>query len=114
MCKSVDVCVCVCVRVVPLCFASVLSFFVAVGLLECCLHFSRCVGAFLYLHFWSLVFCIFCVFIFGRCVVPFSAPSFLSLCGAFLCLHFWSLCGAVFCVFWLQCARKVSVCGKGW
>ena len=129
-------CVCVCVYVCEfvatkwvglrvhvffLCFifwccwvvVSVLKFFRCCWVAaRCCLHFGRCVGAFLCLYFW-LCFEFFCVFIFVRCVVPFlhlllvavwclSVPSFLV-----------AVC-AVSVPFGFSVQEKCQCVGKGW
>ena len=54
----------------------------------------------------------FCVFIFGRCVVPFLHLHF-GRCVAFLYLHFWSLCGAVSVPLASVCKKSVNVWVKG-
>ena len=89
---------------------------VAVGLLWGCLHFWSLCWCLSVPHFWLLVFCIFCVFIFGCCVVPFSAPSFWSLCGAF-CVFIFGRCVVPFlCLLALvqgKC-QYVAKGGKAW
>ena len=137
MCKSVvDVCVCVCMCVNLLqqsglvcgCmffFFSVLHFWCCWIVVSVLKFFPLLLGCCQVLPFILVAVLVpFCAFIFG-CVLHFLCLHFWSLWYLF-CTFFWSLCGAFlstfcafifgrcvcrFCAFWLQCARKVLVCG---